>query len=30
LQLLASIPFGTTEAIMLAHHGFPMFQAFPA
>jgi hypothetical protein len=22
LQLLASIPFGTTEAIMLAHHGF--------
>jgi hypothetical protein len=22
LHLLASIPFGTTEAIMLAHHGF--------
>jgi hypothetical protein len=22
LQLLASIPFGTTEAIMLTHHGF--------
>jgi hypothetical protein len=21
-QLLASIPFGATEAIMLAHHGF--------
>jgi hypothetical protein len=22
LRLLANIPFGTTEAIMLAHHGF--------
>jgi hypothetical protein len=22
LQLLASIPFGATETIMLAHHGF--------
>ena len=22
LRLLASIPFGTTETIMLAHHGF--------
>jgi hypothetical protein len=22
LRLLADIPFGTTEAIMLAHHGF--------
>jgi hypothetical protein len=29
LQLLASIPFGATETIMLAHHGFKLADLVP-